>query len=294
VPIPQGTHTLYYFSVDSLGNTETVGAGSTYKVDSIAPGTVTVTGSAGGATSANLSWSASTDSGSGVWQYRVYDTGSGQLVATTSGTSTSVSGLATSTAYSFAVRAVDTAGNQSALSTPVSVRTDGDTSYAVSTGDGVQVDTPSGLSVRFDHVTAGGTLSVSTVSPRHPWLSSHHLVGGAFVDVHPVLTFTGLATVVVPYNSNDLAGATESSVRLFHWSNGAWQDITISVNTVNHTVTGQTNSFSDFGVGAPLGSGSGSGPVSNTPASSEWSLVTVALGALAVAAVLRRVSAGRR
>jgi len=70
--------------------------------------------------SVNLSWGASSDN-VGVTGYDVLRNGS--TVATVAGTSTTVTGLSASTAYQFAVRAHDAAGNNSANSNTVSVTT---------------------------------------------------------------------------------------------------------------------------------------------------------------------------
>ncbi|MCU1685815.1 MAG: hypothetical protein JWQ81_6554 [Amycolatopsis sp.] len=72
------------------------------------------------ATSVSLAWDASTDN-VGVTGYDVCN---GATVATTvSGTSATITGLTADTAYSFTVKAKDAAGNSSAASSEVSVRT---------------------------------------------------------------------------------------------------------------------------------------------------------------------------
>ncbi|MFJ8017715.1 carbohydrate binding domain-containing protein [Streptomyces sp. NPDC096339] len=76
------------------------------------------------ATSASLAWTASTDN-VGVTGYDVYQ--GGALVATATGTSTTVTGLTPATSYTFTVRAHDLAGNTSAASAGVSVTTDNGT-----------------------------------------------------------------------------------------------------------------------------------------------------------------------
>jgi chitodextrinase len=70
--------------------------------------------------SVNLSWSASTDN-VGVTGYEVYKNGT--LLSTVTTTSTSVTGLTASTAYTFKVRAKDAANNFSAYSANLSVTT---------------------------------------------------------------------------------------------------------------------------------------------------------------------------
>lgn len=72
--------------------------------------------------SVSLSWSASTDAGTGVEEYEVYR-GSERIGATAT-TSYTATGLASSTSYTFKVRAVDGAGNASSFSNTVTVSTD--------------------------------------------------------------------------------------------------------------------------------------------------------------------------
>jgi len=70
----------------------------------------------------NLSWGASTDSGSGLKGYNVYRNGA-LLKLVTGATSTSDGSLAASTSYSYAVSAVDNAGNPSAQTAAMSATT---------------------------------------------------------------------------------------------------------------------------------------------------------------------------
>ena len=87
-----------------------------------------------------LTWPASTDAGSGVATYQVERAGStGLVLVTAPATTTRITGLAPDTAYSFKVTAVDRAGNRSAASTAVSVRTlpeviEGDTTAPTTPG----------------------------------------------------------------------------------------------------------------------------------------------------------------
>jgi chitodextrinase len=70
----------------------------------------------------SLAWSASTDA-SGAVTYRVYVDGRQQGNATTA--AVTIGGLAADTGYTFAVRAVDRAGNFSASGDPITVSTRG-------------------------------------------------------------------------------------------------------------------------------------------------------------------------
>jgi len=81
-----------------------------------------VTATAAGTSSINLSWVASTDTG-GIAGYKMYRAGT--FIKNVTGTSTSDTGLSASTQYCYTVSAVDTAGNQSAQSSPPSCATTG-------------------------------------------------------------------------------------------------------------------------------------------------------------------------
>jgi chitodextrinase len=121
--------TLYSFTVaalDAAGNASAQSAPLPVTTpDTTAPSTPTsLSASALTATSLTLTWSAATDD-VGVSSYRVYRDGA--LVASSAGTSASLSGLSPSTAYSFSVAALDAAGNVSAQSAPLAVTTPSDT-----------------------------------------------------------------------------------------------------------------------------------------------------------------------
>jgi hypothetical protein len=145
-------------------------------------------------------------------------------------------------------------------------------------------DSSSGINLGFTNLT-GGTPSMSPQQVTLPSTAANfQLVGGACYDIHPSATYAGLVTVTIPYDPAQVAGDAWA-LKMLHYEGGTWKDITVSVDTLNHTVTGQTTSFSDFGVFEPHGSGSGGAPTS-TPASSNWSLALLALSALGVVALV--------
>ena len=103
------------------------GDSSAPRVDSTAPSVPqAVTAVAESATQARITWSASTDSGTGVAGYRIYRDGAAAAIATvTSGTTYTDTGLVPSTRYSYSVTAFDRSSpaNESAASTAVAVTT---------------------------------------------------------------------------------------------------------------------------------------------------------------------------
>lgn len=118
--------------------------GSTDTQAPTAPGAPTA--SAVTASSARLTWTASSDN-VGVSGYDVVRVGGGSetTVASATGTSVTVTGLSASTAYSFAVYARDAAGNRSARSATVSVTTTATPAGSCSVGYRVVGDWPGGF-----------------------------------------------------------------------------------------------------------------------------------------------------
>ncbi|TML58871.1 MAG: hypothetical protein E6G17_11945, partial [Actinobacteria bacterium] len=121
--------TTYYYRLrasDSTGlfSAYSSVASATTSADTTAPSTpsgLQASASACGQTS--LGWSASTDGGSGVAAYNVYRGGVLLKQVLAPATSTTDSGLLPSTTYSYAVSAVDRAGNESTKSGSVKVTT---------------------------------------------------------------------------------------------------------------------------------------------------------------------------
>ncbi|NKY38333.1 carbohydrate-binding protein [Cellulomonas septica] len=180
--------TTYTFAVrayDAAGNRSSsstsisVSTPSGTGSDTTAPSTPSGLAASGTTSSSTtLAWSASTDN-VGVTGYEVLRNGT--VVGSTTGTTYTASGLSASTAYTFAVRAYDAAGNRSATSGSVSVTTSAGTGTGVDATSRIQAeafngqsgtateatsDTDGGLNVawigngdhlRFDNVRFGST-----------------------------------------------------------------------------------------------------------------------------------------
>ncbi|HKU15736.1 MAG TPA: fibronectin type III domain-containing protein [Steroidobacteraceae bacterium] len=130
--------TTYSYTVaayDAAGNVSAQSAAKNVATpDVTAPSTPTsLSATAAGPSRINLSWSGSSDTGgSGLAGYRVYRAGS--LVASTTATSYSNTGLAGSTTYSYTVAAYDNAGNTSGQSNTASATTWSAVTASLSTG----------------------------------------------------------------------------------------------------------------------------------------------------------------
>ncbi len=122
-----GSYTYEVQAVDTAGNSSafSVPATATTQTPPTVPGNLTATATS--ATQIHLSWTAST-SAIGLANYvvqRCQGVGCSNFaqIAAPVGTTYNDTGLSTGTSYSYEVQAVDTAGNSSAFSSPVSVTT---------------------------------------------------------------------------------------------------------------------------------------------------------------------------
>lgn len=128
---------------------------SEYVVDNSAPSVpsgLTISGATG--TSLTLSWTASTDTGSGVASYEVFV--DGVSVSTTSATTIELSGLTEYTNYSLTVKAKDAANNESEASTALSTKTKDVTAPTAPTALAVSNVTATGATLTWEASTDSG------------------------------------------------------------------------------------------------------------------------------------------
>jgi len=155
----------------------------------------------------------------------------------------------------------------------------------IPTGTDVSV-TVGQATVIFSEVTSGGTLRVTPYAPRRTGPSNFRLLPNIYFDIHPTALFTGPATVILRIPDDYSKDLTR--LKVFHWTDGAWETISPTVDVDARTLTFQTDSFSDFGVGEPTAE------EVSTPASSDWSLALFAGCVLALLPVMRRKRLGTR
>jgi chitodextrinase len=154
------------------------------------------------------------------------------------------------------------------------------TAVPIPTGTNVTV-TSAQVTVTFPSVTASGVLEVTPYAPRQEGPTNFRLLPDLYFDIHPTATFSGMATIVLTVPGAYAGDITK--LRVFHWTDSGWETITPVVDVNARTLTFQTATFSDFGVGEP----SDSGTVVSTPASSSWSLVLASVLAIVSLVLLR-------
>lgn len=214
---PDTTYSYQVRAVDLAANYSDLSpatTATTWAVDTTAPtvpADVTATGAS--LTSIAVSWTGSTDA-RGVAGYRVYRDGGAVADLAATQTSWTDTGLATGASHSYAVDAVDGAGNRSARSDPMSART--------------QVPAPSTLSF-----TAEADAYVNAASPTSKYGTATTLRLDGEPEITTWLRFTtsGLQPNVTSAVLRIHAGAKNTSGFDVHTSSGTWSESSISFAT---------------------------------------------------------------
>jgi sugar lactone lactonase YvrE len=125
----------------------------------------------------------------------------------------------------------------------------GTTSYT-SDGENITVNSPTGeASTTFDQVTQNGeTVILPVAEGGAPVPHSFQVLGTPYL-ITTTATFTS-ALVCLAYNDDGLSLKEEQTLRLFHFKDGEWNDVT-DLNypdTVNNLVCGTVTSFSPFAI----------------------------------------------
>jgi hypothetical protein len=106
------------------------------------------------------------------------------------------------------------------------------------------------MEITFSSVTeAGGTTVTSSATNGPPPPADFALPDLAtpiYYDVQTTAGFSGSAEVCIQYSPAGVSD--ESALRLFHYQNGSWTDVTTSLDTATHTICGIVSSFSPFAI----------------------------------------------
>jgi hypothetical protein len=104
-----------------------------------------------------------------------------------------------------------------------------------------------GVTVSFINVTnAGNTSYTWSQTNPHGTIPEGFTPQGQFLDITTTATYDGPVTVGVSYTPST---PNPQNIRLFHWEDGQWADVTTSVDSADHTVYGEVSSFSWFFIG---------------------------------------------
>ena len=188
--------------------------------DTTAPTAPTLSASGTALTTTNLSWSGATDN-VGVTGYNIYQ-GTTLLGSTTTATTFAVTGLTTSTTYTFYVQAKDAAGNISVASNTVSVTT----------------LTPDTTAPTAPTLSASGITATTT---NLSWTGATDNVAVTGYDVYKGTTLLGSTTTATTFAVTGLTASTAYTFTVK--AKDAAGNVSVGSNTVSVTTLANTVTY---------------------------------------------------
>ena len=111
-------------------------------------------------------------------------------------------------------------------------------------GVGVQVQAGPGVTVTFSSVDSSGSTQATASGTGLPPPAGFRLQSGSlYEDVVTTAGYSGPVDVCVAYAGADYTGLAP---HLFHFADGAWNDVTTTVDSASQTVCGRVTSLSPF------------------------------------------------
>ena len=128
---------------------------------------------------------------------------------------------------------------------PVIINTPSGPNVAVNPVDASTGSQP--VNVTFASVTQGGTTALTT-SSAGPAPPSGFVLGSpaTYYDVTTTSSYTSLIQVCIKYAG--VSYQDEAALKLLHYENGQWTDVTTYVDTANDLICGRVSSLSPFAV----------------------------------------------
>ncbi len=227
--IPTQCETFSYGEVEDY--TVNIKFGSADTQAPSAPSNLTASGTTQNSTS--LSWNASTDN-VGVAGYDIYR--NGNYLASTTSTSYNVSGLSANTTYSFYVKALDDADNESAKSNTISVTTENSASYCSSRGSDSSYEWIDLVRLNGLNKTSGndgGYKDNTGLSANLPYGSNTIYLSAGFASS----SYTEYWKIWIDYNQN---GVFESSEAVVSGSSSSSSTLSASFSVPSTAKAGAT------------------------------------------------------
>jgi len=104
------------------------------------------------------------------------------------------------------------------------------------------------VNMTFSNVTEGGQTSVK-VSTTGPSPLAGFNLSGNYYDITTTAKYTGNITICMNYNESDVGN--ESNLKLLHYENDSWVDVTTSLDTGANIICGTVTGLSGFIVAEP-------------------------------------------
>ncbi|MBU8934766.1 MAG: thrombospondin type 3 repeat-containing protein [candidate division Zixibacteria bacterium] len=126
-----------------------------------------------------------------------------------------------------------------------------------SVGDSVVVDLGDDVDITFDSVSTPGTTEMTiTDSGPDPGEGTFEIVptgNPEYYNITTDATFEDSILICITYDSAIVAQEEEANLRLMHFVDPDWVDITYSLDTATNTICGYTTSLSPFSLAIPFG-----------------------------------------
>jgi parallel beta-helix repeat protein len=120
-------------------------------------------------------------------------------------------------------------------------------------GEGVSLTYETmGVNITFANITGNGTTTV-TITDAGPSPSSGFTLTtdpAKYYNITTSADYEGNVDICIEYNDSLVVGP-EENLKLMHWNGTGWEDVTISVDTVNNIICGRTTGFSLFVIMEP-------------------------------------------
>lgn len=252
---PGTTYKYYVKAVDAAGNVS--GASNTVSIttpaapgDTTPPATPLLVGFAPSNSQATIYWRAVVDN-VGVVGYKIYNGDTNALLANTSTTSYTFSGLTPGISYRYYIKAYDAAGNHSSASNTVGVDPGRNGITEANQGDPEAITPGPDVSVTFTNTLVSGTTSVTRKPRPSSGLPAGFAYQGNIYDIEVTASYVPPIKVAIKYNPADLPGR-EESLQMFHWDGSQWENVTLFVDAPNDVIVGQVNSLSPILLGSPI------------------------------------------
>ena len=118
-------------------------------------------------------------------------------------------------------------------------------------GSDVDVNFENDVSLNFENVNSEGETTVTETTTGPPPPSGFQIVPvdpPIYYNISTTAAYSGLITIQINYDEAQLNVMSEDELKLYHYDDGSFVDITIEVNTVENYIKGQTSSLSEFAI----------------------------------------------
>lgn len=177
------------------------------------------------------------------FEYQVGSSCGGGTIGSSAVPSATVGGFAASQTYYWRVRSQNECGAWGAWSGCWSFQT-----VNTPTGTDVVIEPEPGVSLGFDEVTGSGDTTIDESSQNPGPEVNAYMFLGTFYDINTTATYSGNVEVCIEYDDTGMTLSQELDLAIFHLVDGAWTDITTSIDTNANVICGTTSVLSPFGV----------------------------------------------